>query len=131
MAISFYWDDGTLVYDGDEPSSAAEAWEITMQKWQRIRDYLEAGEKVENPGGCDTCGLCMFYGARVDWLLDCEQCPIGMSGHVACDGTPYITFMFAIVNNELDEARHAVYREIEFLERIRDGNQKNGKGIRH
>jgi hypothetical protein len=120
----FHWSDsGALFYDGDVPENPEEAWEITIAKWQSIVTLLRAGRPCYNSGGCDTCGLCMYYGARVDWKMDCEQCPLSIAGYDRCDRTPYQSFVYATLKDDwLGALQHAI-DEIELLKAVRDENR--------
>jgi hypothetical protein len=86
--------------DLDPIEALAQAFELSIAKWEFIRD-----NEVNSDGGGQTCGLCMISS------IHCGNCPIAAYvGNTGCHETPY----YDAVNADTiqpDKAR----AEIDFL----------------
>lgn len=101
----------TLRYTGVRPRYA-DAFGISIQKWEALRDACLQGMLVDD-GGVSTCGLCMlyFYGTSEE----CEDCPVREEGYPGCIDTPARDYPAAIKAGSLDDALRAAERELAFL----------------
>ena len=102
---------GELQFVGERPTNDREALEISIQKWEYIRDY-----NVRMTGGASTCGLCMLY--RHD---DCEECPVAeYTGKILCRGTPHNIWMDLLAKNQTAKLSDIADEEVKFLRQIYD-----------
>lgn len=85
--------DDTLVYLGTEkPRTTAEAFDLSIQKYQVLVELLNSGQDIWD-GASETCGLCMKFFDEDEAESDgdgCGKCPIYLeTGRPECRGTPW------------------------------------------
>ncbi len=79
--------------EGDTPPTDEDALRASILKWTAIRDWLQEHEGQDydlNPGGPDTCGLCLrHYKPHLERAERCRGCPVmAKTGRKFCAGTP-------------------------------------------
>lgn len=112
--IEYYAGHSRLVYYGDKPGDIYEAFDISFEKWELLRDLAVIGCLFIGDGGPYTCGLCMMFFYNDDYA--CKGCPIDDITHDGCTGTPYSEWHNNYLCN-LDAAE----RELEFLREVKKG----------
>jgi len=101
-----------LEYTGREILNNAQAWRVTLAKWETIREACLRGNLIAD-GGVKTCGLCALY--YYGHTTECELCPIAEAGFPGCIDTPYEEYRQALKIGDLAAALRAAEREIRFL----------------
>lgn len=94
-----------LEYNGREPENIGVAFDISIAKWE----FLKENPGVDD-GSCHTCGLCMYF-------LHCGPCPISIEGYNGCNGTPYEEYIQEDTNNR---RKIRAIEEIEFLKYLKE-----------
>ncbi len=95
-----------LCFVGKQPTTAKEAWRITLAKWR----ILSSANKYLSHSSVLTCGLCMFYIKN-----ECEGCPIAQDGHIYCSDTPYSGYSKL---SKVDEILVAAKAELKYLKKL-------------
>ena len=105
-----------------EKEAIAKALEGSIDKWQKIVDYLEGVKRINynildvlDRGGLN-CPLCRLlpYG-------DCSRCPVAIKVETdGCYDTPFMAFRNAWHKKEPAEMREYARKELEFLKSLRE-----------
>lgn len=102
-----------------------EALEGSIDKWQKIVDYLETRQRftrsiygvmgeLEQKGR--NCPLCILI-----QRTDCNGCPVQIStGRRGCNETPYYAFTAAVDNQNLAAMKVQAKAELDFLISLRE-----------
>lgn len=119
--MPFTVENSAVVYHGPFPKDLTDAFRLSIQKWELVRDY----EDAVYDGGTHTCALCMLFVQSA-----CEGCPIAEeTDQIYCGGfVEYNEWMNAKINefNETDPEirRRLVDDIIDKLKEFRDGNSR-------
>lgn len=108
-----------LEYTGEKILNSTQAWQVTLAKWETIREACDHGNLISD-GGVNTCGLCALY--YYGHSTECEACPITEAGYPGCISTPYEKYRVAVKTGDLAAATSATEREITFV--IQGNKQK-------
>ena len=100
--------------------------EICIAKYQYILD-----NELMEYCGIPECALCQKHnmGTRlnVDNLPDCEGCIIFKhTGRYCCEATPYTELEYALDDDDEDDYKDAIEREIKFLTKLWNERENNG-----
>lgn len=118
---NFRIQNNLVEFVGDEPTTNAQAKDISIESWKLKLNHLEQGHILfpfSTHGS--VCGYCILYFAAND---SCEGCPVlnetGLSG---CGGTPCEGYLDEIYHGQSDIPTLIRYAqaEIEFLEALED-----------
>jgi len=93
--------------------SEGHALQLQIKKWELLHEQCCQGVLLDD-GGIGTSALCQLY--FFSYPDQCADCPVSLTGHPACKGTPYWDYQDALEVNNLPLAKLAAEEEIEFLE---------------
>lgn len=115
---SLFWVEGTtLMHNLPEITSDEMALELSIKKWEFIRDWIEENNKVIMNGyKGDSCALCIKY---IGHNGSCNRCPVDTNGHSDCVGTPFFDYTNNVFGKEnIVVAYKAANDEVEFLQKL-------------
>lgn len=115
--MPFVVENNTVVYHGPFPKDLTDAFRLSIQKWELVRDY----EVAIYDGGIHSCAFCMLFVRDA-----CENCPIAeKTDETFCGGfVAYNKWVDAKINefNETDPSIRVrlVDDIIDWIKELRD-----------
>lgn len=120
--IGFHYTGNPIVrFSGANPETLAEAFDISIAKWEFIVQQMRENGLVILDGGTNTCGLCMMFREWSDELGDetCGDCPVVLhTGMDGCNETPYEDFYPH--KKTVEQKIAAAEAELVFLKMLRE-----------
>ena len=100
------------------PKRTLTALKESIEHWQRMSRYKKAEpRKIEEQPGIAGCSLCTVF-LRREGKLTCTTCPVKISGHFGCGGTPYVKAYNAYDKHDMPAFRAAARDEVKFLQSL-------------
>lgn len=115
---AIFWVEGTILKsDLPKITSDIQALELSIKKWEVIRDWIkENNQVIDNGYSGYSCALCEY----TDGYL-CTGCPVfKKTGKPYCGDTPYHKYRIAEGDDNVIDAYFAADEEVKFLQSILD-----------
>ena len=110
----------TIIFRGRDPETLAEAFDISIAKWELVVKRMRETNEAVLDGGHVTCGLCMLFFHWSEPLGEntCGACPVAIhTGMDSCEETPYEAFY--PFRKTVEEKIVAAEAEVAFLKMLK------------